>query len=617
MEARAAQPLRLRLGFVALLALLYGGAHLTWYWGTPLGRSAVLDERENLQLAGQIATGTLPAEPFYRAMGYPLFLSALSATGLLDETHPQAATAAGLLFHVLNTWLVALLARRWFGSERAGWIAGLLHGLNPVLIHYATQILDAVPANSLVLAGLVCVPGRDGSRTNWKYAAGLSLAWAAAALVRPQLLLLWLAFSLVWLAATGNWRRQLPALLAAIGVGGVLWLAQGLWSLAWGGEFRLLPWQGTYNLWAANHPDANGRYYTQRTLIEYGPFHQNPARVESEMLYRRARGGNGPLNINDLNAYWSQRLREEVSREPGKVLVVMLRKAVYLAGNFEQYNNKTYSFHKERSPWLRWNPLGWGVLLLAGTLGFIALGKASRPLLLAAAALVAGIMVGYASARFRVPLTALLCIAAGGALAAPGRWWRESTPYRARLVALLLAIGALSYGGWCKGNDTTTTLQDHVLLGHAAQRVGEDEIAWNEARTILRLAPARRDAVNLGLTSYFNLLLKGVANPAEESEWLAMARQGSKDYEPELIGLALWRAGDPAGVQLWRRHGSVGICVLIVLSGEATPEETRLAHSIGLSSRWGPFFSMLAARESPDGNPDWKAAADRLFPVKR
>lgn len=613
MEAHAAQPLRLRLGFVVLLALLYGGAHLTWYWVTPLGRSAVLDERENLQLAVQIATGTLPPEPFYRAMGYPLLLSGLVRLGVLDEAHPQAATAAGLLLHVLNTWLVAALARRWFGAARAGWIAGLLHGLNPVLIHYATQILDAGLANTLFLSGLLCLPGRDGARTTWRHATGLSLAWSAAALVRPQLLLLWLAFPLGWLAATGAWRRQLPALLAATAAGAVLWLAQGLWCRQVGGEFRLLPWQGPYNLWAANHAGANGRYYKQSRFLRAESTHQNPARRESEAFYREATDARGPLRIGDFNRYWRDRLRHDLAEFPWHWPVLVLRKAAYLAGNFEQYNNKTYSFHQARSPWLRWNPLGWGLLLLTGTLGLVALGRTSRPLLIAAAAIAAGILLSYASARFRLPLAALLGILAGGALAAP-RGWKPASPRGwTGLGTLLLGLGVLTYGGWFNGHDQSTYVQDHLLTALAAERVGEDQVTWAEARAALALSPQHPDALRLGLTSYYNLLLQGTAPRDDEPEWRKLAIHNLASH-PVLVGYAHWRDDPQLGAGMWR--GNIidpEALAALVLSGAATPDEQRQLARIQSDPPPGSFRAMLAACASPQGDPELQAAAARLF----
>ena len=613
---------------LALLALLYGGAHLAWYWDTPLGRSAVLDERENLQLAAQIAGGTLPAEPFYRAMGYPLLLSGLHATGLVAENAPYGATLLGLLLHVLNTVLVARLAARWFQAERAGIVAGVLHGLNPVLIHYATQILDGTLANTLFLSGLLFLPARGGAAPP-RRVVGLSLAWAGAALVRPQFLPVWLALPFVWLAA-GNawrdWRRQLRPLAFALVAGGGLWLAQGLWTWHVGGEFRLLPWQGPYNLWAANKPGASGRYYAQtlRLTAPPGGAQENPARLESVRLYQRATGDTGPLRIDVFNRYWRDRLVTETLAHPAAWLRLEFRKACYLLNNAEQYNNKTYAFHKALSPWLRFNPLGWGLLLLGGTLGLVALARTSRPLagavLLAAAAAAAGIGLVYVSARFRLPLAALLCVLAGGAGAAPRKWWPENFSARWKTVLALLLLGVLAYGNWFEAADQSTVVQDHLLLATAAERIGEDRVTWDEAHAVLALAPGHPDALALGLTSYLNLLLTGAPGRPPESEWLLLAKvlheqppAGEPARLADLVALALWRGGRPAGVEIWRARAATDPEALaaLVLSRSADPAELARFRALPATNQPGLFRRLVE-----DRRPELQAAAARIFPAR-
>ena len=650
MDAGQSKLSRRAYGLIALLALLYGGAHLAWYWGTPLGQSAVLDERENLQLAAQISSGTLPHEPFYRAMGYPLLLAALHTTGLLADDVPAAATALGLLLHVINTLLVARLAQKWFGSARAGFAAGLLHGLNPVLIHYATQVLDGTFANSFLLLGLQCLPARDAGAASRRNAIGLSLAWTAAALVRPQLLLVWLALPFVWLAASGPlrlWRAQLGNVVIALAAGGVLWFAQGLGQWRTGGEFRLLPWQGPHNLWAANKPGANGRYYAQTLLLEAPAdgSQENPARLESVLLYQRATGDTGPLRIEVFNRYWSQRLRQEILADPAAWLKLELRKLYYLANNTEQYNNKTYSFHKTRSPWLRFNPLCWGVLLLGGTLGLIALGRTQRPLLsavlLTAGAVAAGILLVFVSARFRLPLAVLLCVLAGGAVAAPSLWWPDNSRARFATALLLLGLGVVTFTGWFGAADRSTYVQDHLLLAAAAEKTGDDRITWDEARAALALRPGYPDALRLALTSYLNLLLVEVPTPAEEAEWRGFARQlYSETPAPaahklaNAMALALWRAHDPAGLQLWRQRlaaqNDPESLAALCLAGAASPGEIRRLTALPMPEAPGSFLLMAKSRFAPAELQAWALARDKrelpaalkqatnnLFPLQR
>ena len=113
----------------------------------------------------------------------------------------------------------------------------------------------------------------------------------------------------------------------------------------------------------------------------------------------------------------------------------MARKAYALLDNWEQYNNKTFAFHKARSPWLRWNPICWGALLVLGVAGAARLGaespRAARALAAVAAAVAASILLFFVSARFRLPLAAVLAVLAGGALAAPSFWRAWPAPRRA------------------------------------------------------------------------------------------------------------------------------------------------------------------------------------------
>ena len=39
--------------------------------------------------------------------------------------------------------------------------------------------------------------------------------------------------------------------------------AFGAFNYVIAGDFRVTPWQGAYNLWAANRPGAHGRYFDE------------------------------------------------------------------------------------------------------------------------------------------------------------------------------------------------------------------------------------------------------------------------------------------------------------------------------------------------------------------
>jgi hypothetical protein len=177
----------------------------------------------------------------------------------------------------------------------------------------------------------------------------------------------------------------------------------------------------------------------------------------------------------------------------------MARKAYALANNWEQYNNKTFAFHKARSPWLSWNPICWGLLFTLAVAGFARLAVESpRSAAWAAgvaAATAASILLFFVSARFRLPLAALCAVLAGGALASPLFWRRWPVPRLEALAACLALAVFLSFSRLGGVDDPSTFVQDHVLLARAAYTVGDDRMALDEARAALQLQPRHPDAL--------------------------------------------------------------------------------------------------------------------------
>jgi 4-amino-4-deoxy-L-arabinose transferase-like glycosyltransferase len=479
----------------ASVALLYALGHLNWYLGTPLGRVPVLDERENIDLANAIAGGALPAVPFYRAPGYALALACLRWAGVTAGGLFPAALLLGAVLHGINAALVASIARRPFG-DRGALFAGVLFALDPVLVHFATQALDATLSLTLFLGGLFFFAGAVAAPARTRAWAGAGFLWAAATLVRPNFLLVWVVVPASAAFQLGPPRMRLRILGSAL-AGILLFGAASAWQWNVSGVAGFLPWQGPYNLWAANRPGANGRYYTQHVSLPPELARANPARAESILLYAEETHGQAPA-ITAMNAHWRQRFADEVLSHPLRWGALMARKAYALLNNWEQYNNKTFAFHKARSPWLRWNPICWGLLLVLGVAGAARL-SADSPRLAGAGAVVwaacaASILLFFVSARFRLPLAALSAVLAGGALASPGFWRHWPARRRAALAASVALAGAVSFSRFGGVQDPSTFVQDHVLLARAAFTVGDDPTAEREAVEALKLQPWHPDA---------------------------------------------------------------------------------------------------------------------------
>jgi hypothetical protein len=619
---------------ILLVALVYGLAQFSWYASTPLGRVPVLDERENFTLAEQIAGGSLPKEPFYRAMGYPLLLASLRLGGISAAQLPAAALLLGVVLHALTALLTGALARRWFDDPKAGLIAGLLVALNPVLLNEATQRLDGTLGTVLFLCGLLSL-SLSRAPAGSVAVTGASLCWALAALTRPQFLLVWLALPFLWLWCHRT-RAGVTAALAAVVAGGVLFLAQGGWQRSVSGGFRIMPWQGAYNLWSANQPGAHGRYYYQTIDLAHAGQIDNPARLESIALYQQETGRRD-ARIDEMNAHWYRRFLGYVSEHPAAWAGQLARKTYALLNNWEQYNNKTYAFHKARSPWLRFNPIGWGVLLVLGLAGAWRLygfaPERARELGMIALIYAAGVVLFFVSARFRMPLVPLLCGLAGGALARPA-FWRELVPARQPALAVSLGVVALLTFSWFDHvRDDRTFIQDHLLIARAAQVVGDDDEVWQQAQAALALDARRTDAREFLVTSGFNRQLAENLPAADLVDWRENTRQlltdSSASPAARIIAAAqthdvttLRTLSGENGPPAYDALGALGL-IRAATTGEtarlrAAPWNAGTTLFLMARQRLDPVaFSAWAQANQPAG---WDlalaAACARLFPVE-
>ncbi len=525
-----------RLALAGAVAV-YTAGFLLWYSATPLGLYPVLDGREMLDLARRIAGGALPAEPFYRAPLYPAVLALMLELGLPQADLAFAARMLNGALHLASTALVWSAARGLWASERGALLAASLFGLNPMVLHFAADPLDITLAMTLML-GAVVAALRAGRAATPAALATASLLFAVAALTRPQLMAMlcgwWLLLG--WRSVAerrADMRHVLAALLPAL----LACAAMAAVNLSLGGEARVLPWQGAFNLWAANHAGANGRYFEQsRRLVSYDDA-TNPARLEAERLYREARPG-APAGPAETSRYWRGRALAAIGADPAAWLRRVAAKAWYLLNNFEQYNNKTYVVHKARSPWLAPNPLCWSLLLTLGVLGATLRRGGAGTRLLAALVLsyVAALLLTYVSARFRLPLVPLLAILAGGV----------GAPWRARAIAAAALAGAASLLPLPAADTTRTFVQDDLLLSRAALLAGDSAAAEAHAREALARAPGDEAARELLCVARFNHWLRG----KQENTALAGVVQAceraaaTSPVARRALALAHWRRGE-------------------------------------------------------------------------
>ncbi|MDH3282307.1 MAG: hypothetical protein OEQ18_14420, partial [Gammaproteobacteria bacterium] len=485
---------------VVSATLLYSGGQLAWYSTTPLGLYPVLDGREMLTLAKAIANSTLPEEAFYRAPLYPAILSLFIKAGISDTALIVVARTLNGLCHLTSTLLVMSLSRQLWSSTRAMAVSGVLFGLNPVALHFAGDPLDITLAITLMLAGF---HQAFYARKHGIHIFACGALWGLGLMARPNFLpivVIWPVWTAFNSEASMRWKH---VAIAAFGPALVLGAA-GTINYELAKDFQVLPWQGAYNLWAANKSDSNGRYYEQTLHIHSVEESINTARIESERLYRIE----NPNTQNDdyavISRYWRDRAIDHVLSHPGEWLHLEVKKLFYLLNNFEQYNNKTYSFHKQRSPWLSINPICWSLVFMLGVVG-AAVGYREtkvRFLLVCATTYAVGTLLFFVSARFRFPLVPLFAILSGGVAQIS-----IQTLYRQRLRRIVLSaliIGLISLVPVNKIEADKTIVADLLLLSRATFKLGLHSESADYARRAVSLDNTYGPARELLCLTQFN-----------------------------------------------------------------------------------------------------------------
>ena len=601
-----------RVSFYLLLGVLGCVAYVAGfgleYLLDPLGRSPVLDAKENLAWASLITNQQLPDEPLYRALLYPWVLAQFQLEG---AALAQLATFFGVLCHGLNVLFVALLAGRLWQDRSSVWLSGVLYLLYPVSLYFSVQVLDMTFAMALFLMGLFCVVrGCEltnlRSRSRWGYHIAAGLLLGLSVLARPNLLLplfcVPLAPFILQVDVKRQWRRSvLPMCILLVAMLLPL-LGQGFYNYSKTGDFRLLPWQGAYNLFTANKTGANSKFYKQTVVFAEVSEGQNPNRMESEYLYRQAMGAEVDLEIDAMNHYWRQQLVQDIAGDPLRWFGLMGRKVFYLLNDWEQYNNLTYAYHKERFAFLQYNPLGWGLLLIgaASCCWFFRASLDGRLLLFMGgvfALYAAGVLLFYVSARFRLPLVPFLAIFCGGvALVRPTQITALRGKSAALLVVALFGFGALVYGDWFEARDRSSFIQDELLLASASALLGEDAAALTYAQAVLARDPLRGEAQRLQVVSLYNLWLTTESAERRADCWLQLNDalnivEGWEGATSFISGVYAWRSGRGqlaierwrAGVEAFGEHArSCEIALILVGEDPAAIERTDAVEQLRL-----------------------------------
>ncbi len=506
------------------------------YFSAPETDAAYYDD-----WARNLAQGRPGEVPFFRVPFYPLLLGAcyrLFGGGYLVPRLLQA------LFSALTILLLAELARRMAGRRTALLAAALLalHGLS---IYFSGELLLTTLVVALDLGFLLAFLAAEEGRPKLHLLSGLLLGLSV--ITRPSVLLA-APLGFLWILLRKHDPKSSAAPAALFFLGVVLpILPVTLTNLLAGGEAVLLATQGGVNFYIGNNAEATGAH---ATLPGAGPAWQ---REDARALAEREAGRR--LSAAEESSFYYRKGLEFVHGSPGSWLALMARKTALFWNRAETGSNRDYAFAARDSLILRLTlPLGFALIGPLGLAGMVALRRGDRsrePLLfLALFTLVymAGVVIFFVNARFRMPVVPLLILFASiFILQVVNQLRRRRFPYRA--AALLAAAVLVTW--WPLGVAASNPAFGHFHNGNAHLEQGNLSEARAAFTRALAESPGYPQAqLNIGFTYFREGNLEQAAAAFREELRL------HPDSEKAMYNLGVLSrdSGDRAGAVRWLRR---------------------------------------------------------------
>ncbi len=445
-----------------------------------------------LAFGGDTGPTTLMQSPVY-----PWFLS------LIYRAFGPELAAVRLVQALLGTascGLVMLAARRFFRSDAAALLAGLVAALYAPLVFYEGALLPAtlvVFLNALFVAVMFTAERPDLPRL---LGAGLVLGAAAAA--NPPTLLL-LPFALLHLyfagtppdaAADGATPPPRPtgrflkaSLVLVIGIAAAL-SPLAVRNALRTGEFIPLTAGAGINFYHGNNPEANGFYRVPAYRgISLGG---TPEEQSINMAAVASKESGRALSQTEISNFWLGAGLDYIRGNPGAWASLVWRKFQFFWNAYERANVENFHFHRRFRGVLSLPLLTFGVVAPLGLLGLFLTRDRRKKLWLLYGGILAYLCTAlafYVLARYRLSAVVFLMPFAGAAVVELYALARDR-----RVGELALCLAALAtlvfFSNMTVARDTPGGISNyHVRAGNAWIARGDTIQAEEEYRNALKL----------------------------------------------------------------------------------------------------------------------------------
>jgi 4-amino-4-deoxy-L-arabinose transferase-like glycosyltransferase len=522
-------------------------------------RVPVLDAGFYHATARELLTGDWPGrEPFF--MG-PLYTYVLGGAYALFGADPLVGRILNAALGIVALALVARIARRVAGEVAALAALGIGALYGPA-IFYEQVLLMATLLSVLALVMLDrALALRDAP--SWRAAVPLGLALGAAMALRGSTILY--LVPIAWCVRGRLVGRYGLGALAAAALVVLPFTVHNLRS----GSSALLTTNLGWNLFIGNHEGARGTFA-----------YPNGWRSESDPTGREfaSQLAGRPLSLDETNAFWIDRTREALARDPARVASHLARKLYVFLHPEEMPQNESYRFFLGHVPPARLALFGWWLLLPLGVVAKLTLfGRRGErapcrrevvSIVLFAAVPLLACLIFFVTGRYRFPSVPFMLVLAGIGTA----WIADrlgTRPVRGALAtAGVLAACFLLVLLPAPFDRDRALARDHEHVGLRYQREGSMRAAEEQYRLALEVKPDDGDALNnLGTV----LMADGRIEEARAVFERAAAAMPENPVPLENLATALARleenaaaeavlrravAIDPGNVTLWSNLGT-------------------------------------------------------------
>ena len=436
-------------------------------WWALLGDGQSYDEWAR-RLAGGDWIGS---EVFYQTPLYPYLLGVVFS---IVGHSLGAVRVMQAVFGATSCVLLAIAGRTYF-NRRVGLIAAGVIALYPESIFF-DGLIQKASLDLLLMTGLLASIGLflQGRRRRYLAVAGLVLG--AFVLNRENAFVL-IPILAIWLAVAFR-REPLTTRLAWIGIllAGVIVLTGpvALRNYSISGELAISTSQFGPNFYIGNHRGANGTY----TPLIPGRENANQERADATTLAQQAVGHS--LSPGQVSQYWFDRALGDMRAAPLQWARLMSRKLLMVINAGEFVDSESLSEDAQYSLVLRITGIfSFGLLIAMAAAGVWMTRARWRELVVLyamAVGLMASVALFYVFSRYRYPVTPILALFAGSALAAlfqrpfDGRRWQMP-------AVIFVCVGALAYLPLTK-RGTQTAYNVAIRLSQEGQR--DEALRWLE-----------------------------------------------------------------------------------------------------------------------------------------